>query len=81
LLLDLDHAAFQPRVLETAIMSEKMARNALSRTESDSEFLAIAAIPSAAQVQCLVIRPTARSIVRRRKDSTVLRTMGSFAHL
>ena len=48
-------------------MSEKMARNALSFTESDVAFLAATlAIPSAAQLLRLDSRPTARSITRRR---------------
>ena len=47
------------RYFDTVIISEKMARNARSRTESDVASLAIVMIPSAARVDCLTIRPTA----------------------
>ena len=57
-------------------MSDKMARSAVSRTDSDSAFSASMVIPSVAQVTRLAIRPMARSTARRRYDSTSARTSG-----
>src|ERR1700733_8279837 len=70
----------RPRNSEKALMSAKMDRRANSWTDSDLAFLASLAIPSVAQVIRRAIRPTARSIARRRIHSIWARTAGSLDH-
>ena len=70
-----------PPNLETAIMSDKTARSAASLTDSDAALSPSLTILSAAHLARLDIRPTARSMARRRIRSTAARTPGSHAHL
>jgi hypothetical protein len=66
---------------ETAIMSDNTARSAASRTASEAALVPRSTIFSAAHLARLDIRPTARSMARRRLDSTASRTLRSCAHL
>src|SRR5262245_19885647 len=70
-----------PEYLETAIMSDNTVLSALSCTDSDSAPLASLQMAPAAQLERPASTPTARSIARRRRLSTVRRTSGSCAHL
>ena len=66
----------RPENLETAIMSDKMVRSAVSRTDSDSAWPASLVILSTVQGARLTIMPIARSRVRRRQVSTDCADLG-----
>jgi hypothetical protein len=65
--------------LATAIWSARMDRQALSRTESESEISASVMIPSTALIERLFNRPRARLSECRWHSSTSSRTLGSLA--
>jgi hypothetical protein len=62
-------------------MSDNTDRSAASRTASEAALVPRSTIFSAAHFARLDIRPTARSMARRRLDSTASRTLRSWDHL
>ena len=65
--------------LRRPVMFARIVRNSSTLTDSELAILASIPIPSAAKADCLIVWRIACSIVRRRHDSTVVRTKGSFA--